>query len=122
MDLNQLMNLPGALAAFTFTDKGDLTAHVVREGSEITPEVLDLLAHSCVANIAVATMEARGWEALTGQKGFEPLQGFSMIGLEWSVVLTGRCGVIMKNRDVNYEDAFNAIGACGAAQHLQGAA
>ncbi len=102
MDLKQLMNLPGALAAFTYTDKGDLTDHVVREGSEITREVLDLLAHSCVANIAIATLEARGWEALTGQKGFEPLQGFSMIGLEWSVVLTGRCGVIMKNRDVNY--------------------
>lgn len=122
MNLDQLMDLPGALAAFTYTDKGDLTDHRVREGSEITKEVLDLLAHSCVANIAIATLEARGWEALTGQKGFEPLQGFSMIGLEWSAVVTGRCGVIMKNRDVNYEDAFKAIEACGVTQRMQGAA
>ncbi len=122
MDLNKLMNLPGALAAFTFTDKGDLKDHAVRDGSEIAREVLDLLAHWCVANIAIATMEARGWEALTGQKGFEPLQGFSMIGLEWSVVLASGCGVIMKNRDVNYEDAFNAVAACAAAQQMQGAA
>ena len=122
MNLDQLMDLPGALAAFSYTDKGDLTDHRVREGSEITPQVLDLLAHSCVANMAIATLEARGWEALTGQKGFEPLQGFSMVGLEWSAVVNGRCCVIMKNRDVNYEDAFNAVKACGAAQHAQGAA
>lgn len=115
MNLDQLMDLPGALAAFSYTDKGDLIDHRVREGSEITPQVLDLLAHSCIANMAVATLEARGWEALTGQMGFEPLQGFSMVGLEWSVVVNGRCGVIMKNRDVNYEAAFNAVQACSAA-------
>jgi hypothetical protein len=37
-----------------------------------------------------------------------------MVGLEWSAVVNGRCGVIMRNRDVNYETAFNAIQACGA--------
>lgn len=115
MNLDQLMDIPGALAAFTYTDKGDLTDHRVREGTEITPQVLDLLGHSCVANMAVATLEARGWENLTGQKGFEPLQGFSMVGLEWSAVVNGRCGVIVKNRDVNYEATFNAIQACSAA-------
>lgn len=114
MNLDQLMDIPGALAAFTYTDKGDLTDHRVREGTEVTPQVLDLLAHSCVANMAVATLEARGWENLTGQKGFEPLQGFSMVGLEWSAVVNGHCGVIVKNRDVNYETAFNAIQACAA--------
>lgn len=114
MNLDQLMNLPGALAAFSYTDKGDLVDYRVREGSEITREVLDLLAHSCIANMAIATLEARGWEALTGQKGFEPLQGFSLVGLEWSVVVNGHCGVIMKNRDVDYEEAFSAVEACGA--------
>ena len=115
MDLSKLMEVPGVMAAFTYTDKGDLTGQIIKEGNELTPQVLDLLAHSCVANMAVATLEARGWEALTGQKGFEPLQGFSMVGLEWSAVVNGRCGVIMRNRDVNYEAAFNAIQACSAA-------
>ena len=114
MTLDQMMDLPGALAAFTYTDKGDIKEHRIREGTEITPQILDLLAHSCVANIAVATLEARGWESLTGQKGFEPLQGFSMVGLEWSVVVNGRCGVILKNRDVNYEASFDAIHTCAA--------
>ena len=115
MNLELLMDIPGALAAFTYTDKGDLVDHRVREGTEITPQVLDLLAHSCVANMAVATLEARGWENLTGQKGFEPLQGFSMVGLEWSAVVNGRCGVIVRNRDADYEAAFGAIQACAAA-------
>jgi roadblock/LC7 domain-containing protein len=106
------MGLSGALAAFTYTDKGDLKDHRIREGTEITSQVLDLLAHSCVANMAVATLEARGWESLTGQKGFEPVQGFSMIGLEWSAVVNGNCGVVVKNRDVDYEATFNAIQSC----------
>lgn len=114
MTLDQMMDLPGALAAFTYTDKGDISDHRIREGTEITPQMLDLLAHSCVANIAVATLEARGWESLTGQKGFEPLQGFTMVGLEWSVVTGHRCGLVLKNRDVNYEESFNAVHACTA--------
>ena len=112
MNIDQLMGLSGALAAFAYTDKGDLKDHRIREGTEITSQVLDLLAHSCVANMAVATLEARGWESLTGQKGFEPVQGFSMIGLEWSAVVNGNCGVVVKNRDVDYEATFNAIQSC----------
>ena len=109
MDLEKMMALPGAMAAFTFSDKGDLQNHVVREGTELPPQVLDLLARSCVANLAIAGMEARGWEAVTGQPGFYPLKGFSVVGLEWSVVVDGNCGVVVKNRDADYEATFNAL-------------
>lgn len=111
MDLNKMMDLPGALAAFTYSDKGELQSHVLREGTELTPQVLDLLAHSCVANQAIASMEARGWETVTGQGGFQPLKGFSVVGLEWSVVVNGNCGVVVRNRDVDYEASFNAVQA-----------
>ena len=109
MNLDKMMDLPGALAAFTYSDKGELQSHVLREGTELTPQVLDLLAHSCVANLAIASMEARGWEAVTGQTGFQPLKGFSVVGLEWSVVVNGNCGVVVRNRDVDYEATFNAV-------------
>lgn len=109
MELQKMMDLPGALAAFSFTDRGVLTDHVAREGTEITRQVLELLAHSCVANLAIASMEAMGWEAVTGQGGFQPLQGFSAIGLEWSVVISGNRGVVIKNRDVDYEASFAAL-------------
>lgn len=109
MDLDKMMDLPGALAAFAYSDKGELQSHVLREGTELTPDVLDLLARSCVANQAIAGMEARGWEALTGQTGFQPLKGISVIGLEWSVVANGNYGVVVRNRDVDYEATFNAL-------------
>lgn len=112
MDLQKLMDLPGALAAFTYTDKGELQSHMLREGTELTAQVLDLLSRSCVANLAIASLEARGWEAVTGQTGFQPLKGFSVVGLEWSVVVDGNCGVVVKNRDADYEAAFNALQAC----------
>lgn len=109
MNLDKMMDLPGALAAFTYSDKGELQSHVLREGTELTPQVLDLLARSCVANLAIASMEARGWEAVTGQTGFQPLKGFSVVGLEWSVVVNGNCGVVARNRDIDYEATFNAV-------------
>jgi roadblock/LC7 domain-containing protein len=111
MDLQKLMELPGALAAFTYSDKGDLLSHVLREGTELSAQVLDLLSRSCVANLAIAGMEARGWEAVTGQGGFQPLKGFSVVGLEWSVVVNGNNGVVVKNRDADYEATFNALQA-----------
>jgi roadblock/LC7 domain-containing protein len=111
MDLQKLMELPGALAAFTYSDRGDLQSHALREGTELTPQVLDLLARSCIANQAIAGLEARGWETLTGQAGFLPLQGFSVVGLEWSVVVNGNCGVVVRNRDADYEASFNALQA-----------
>jgi roadblock/LC7 domain-containing protein len=109
MNLDKMMDLPGAMAAFSYSDKGDLLAHVLREGTDLTPQVLDLLAHSCVANQAIASLEARGWEAVTGQGGFQPLQGFSVVGLEWSVVVSGNHGVVVKNRDVDYEATLSAL-------------
>lgn len=109
MNLEKMMELPGAMAAFTFNDRGELQSHVLREGTELTAQVLDLLTRSCVANLAIAGMEARGWEAVTGQGGFQPLKGFSVVGLEWSVVVNGNCGVVVKNRDADYEASFNAL-------------
>lgn len=111
MDLQKLMDLPGALAAFTYSDRGDLQAHLLREGTEITAQMLDLLSRSCVANLAIAGLEARGWEALTGQSGFQPLRGFSVVGLEWSVVVNGNSGVVVRNRDADYEAAFDVLQA-----------
>ena len=111
MDLQKLMELPGALAAFTYSDKGELRSHQLREGTELSAEMLDLLSRSCVANQAIAGLEARGWESLTGQTGFQPLRGFSVVGLEWSVVADGNCGVVVRNRDVDYEATFKALQA-----------
>lgn len=112
MSLDQLMQVPGVMAAFQYSDKGDLVGHHLKEGTELTPQILDLLAHTCVANMAVATLEARGWEAMTGQSGFEPIQGFSLVGLDWSAVVGRNFGLVVRNRDADYEAAFAALAKC----------
>jgi roadblock/LC7 domain-containing protein len=107
--LDSLMGLEGAAAAFEFSDTGELTDHRVAEGSRLTPDTLDLLAHVFVANIAIATMQARGWENTTGQGGFYPVQGFTLVGLEWSAVGNGHRGVVLKNDVADFEAAFEAL-------------
>ena len=107
--LDTLMNLEGADAAFAFSPAGELTDHRLAEGSNLKPDSLDLLAHTFVANIAIATMQARGWESTTGQTGFYPIQGFTLVGLEYSTVGNGECGVVLRNDTADFEAAFAAL-------------
>lgn len=108
-DLKKLMNLPGALAAFEFSDRGELGAHEIASGSALDADSLDLLCHVCVANIAIATMQARGWEKMTGAQGFYPIEGFTLVGFEWTAVATENRGVVMSNDQVDYERAYAAL-------------
>ena len=105
-NLDRLMDLEGASAAFEFSDTGELKDHRVAEGSNLTPETLDLLAHVFVANIAIATMQARGWEKTTGQGGFYPITGFTLVGFEWSTVGNGHRGVVLRNDVADFEAAY----------------
>lgn len=108
-DLQKLMELPGALAAFEFSDRGELGEHRIAAGSVLTASTLDLLCHVCVANIAIATMQARGWEQMTGAQGFYPIEGFTLVGFEWTAVATENRGVVMANDQADYERAYAAL-------------
>lgn len=109
-DLDRLMALPGAIAAFRFSDRGELLASQVSDGGDLTDTVLDLLSHVCVANISIATMQARGWESMTGSEGFYPVGGFTMVGLDWSAVTLGNRGVVLANDRADYQAAYDALG------------
>ena len=91
VDLEPLMQLPGAQAAFQMNDRGELQQHLLAAGSPLDEISLDLLAHMCVANNAIATMQARGWEANADSKGFYPVDGFTMIGMDWSAAGCATC-------------------------------
>jgi len=110
-DLDSLMAIDGAVAAFRFSSKGELLESRTADGEEFTATVLDLLSHVCVANMAIATMQARGWENMTGMGGFYPVQGFTMVGFDWTVVVNDEFGVIMPNNKVDYDAAYAALGA-----------
>ena len=108
-DLEQLLALDGAIAAFRFSSKGELQESRTEDDSEFNDSVLDLVSHVCVANTALATMQARGWENMTGMGGFYPIQGFAMVGFDWTVVATDEYAVIMENNKVDYEAAYAAL-------------
>jgi len=110
-DLDKLITLNGAVAAFSFSSKGELQESRISEGSEMNDTILDLVAHVCVANTSIATMQARGWENVTGMGGFYPIKGFSLIGFDWTVIANEEAGVIMPNDQVDYEAAYAALEA-----------
>ncbi len=108
-DLDKLINLDGVIAAFSFSSKGELQESRINEGSEMNDTILDLVAHVCVANTSIATMQARGWENVTGMGGFYPVKGFSLIGFDWTVIANEEAGVIMPNDKADYEAAYTAL-------------
>ncbi|MDZ7663478.1 DUF2173 family protein [Thiohalophilus sp.] len=110
-DLEKLINLDGAVAAFSFSSKGELQESRLSADSEMNDTILDLVAHVCVANTSIATMQARGWENVTGSGGFYPVKGFSLIGFDWTVIANEEAGVIMPNDKVDYEAAYAALEA-----------
>jgi len=108
-DLDGLMNLPGAIAAFTFADSGELQEYKVLDNTGVDQNTLDMLCHVCVANLSIATMQARGWEALTGMGGFYPVGGFTLIGMDWSAVVQSGAGVVLDNARADYDAAYAAL-------------
>jgi roadblock/LC7 domain-containing protein len=129
--LDDLMRLPGAMAAFEFRGSGELLEHRIAYPDRINPTTLDLLAHMCSANTSIATMQARGWEQMTAMKGFYPVQEFTLIGFDWSVVVSGLrrerhkqagrsslppfTGVVLANESADYEAAFALLEGGGPA-------
>lgn len=108
-DLNRLMSLPGAAGAFKYSAKGELLEHRIAPGNDLNETVLDLLCHVCVANMAIATMQARGWEKMTGMQGFYPIEGFSFVGFDWTAIVNDGYGVVLPNARVDFEAAYAAL-------------
>jgi roadblock/LC7 domain-containing protein len=121
--LDELMKLPGAMAAFEFRGSGELLEQRIAYPERINESTIDLLAHMCAANMSIATMQARGWEKVTHMKGFYPIQEFTLLGFDWSVVVSGLnrerlkdragktslppfTGVVLANEKADYEAAF----------------
>lgn len=108
-DLDTLNELPGALAAFDFDGDGKLVNSRIRDAEVIDEDTLDLLGHLCIANMAMAAMQARGWEGMSDVRGFYPVKGFTFVGLDWSTVARGRQAVVLDNDDADFDAAYKAL-------------
>lgn len=111
VELEKLMALDGAIGAFKMTESGELVDHKVSLEGELNETILDLLCHVCVANMAIATMQARGWEKMTGMEGFYPVNGFSLVGFEWTAIVNGEYGVVISNDKTDFEAAYAELNA-----------
>ena len=123
--LDELMRLPGAMAAFEFRGSGELLEQRIAYLDRLSAATLDLLAHMCAANMSIATMQMRGWEQVTAMTDFYPVQQFTLIGFDWSVVVSGLhreqrkregksslppfLGVVVANESADYEATFAAL-------------
>jgi roadblock/LC7 domain-containing protein len=114
--LSDLVDNTGVLAAIEFAADGTLTDHATAPRTRLTAESLDLLAHMCAANMSTATLQARGWQAVTGMNGFEPVDVVTLVGFEWSVSVLairdetassvqGYRGIVYRNEGADYEAA-----------------
>ncbi len=104
-DLHKAMSIPGAFAAGEFDETGNLKNYV----GDISLQAAKIAALMCAANKATARMQAAGWTAYTGKDGFEPITGFAVSGPENSALIAGSVGVFVKNKDADFDKAFQVL-------------
>lgn len=109
-NVKDLASIQGAIAEFTFSPSGMVVESSVQDPDRLDANTLDLLGHVCVANLAISNMQARGWEQISEMKGFYPVEGFSFIGTNLSVVSRGAQAVVLDNENADYDAAFKAMG------------
>lgn len=86
--LDDLATLPGTMAVFSFLSGGTLLEQRINNNELFSAEALALLARMCAANLAMAQMQASGWQRRGEMESFIPLRQFSLLGLEWTVVVS----------------------------------
>ncbi|ANJ67900.1 hypothetical protein A9404_11395 [Halothiobacillus diazotrophicus] len=108
--MSELTQVPGAIAGFTFSQTGELIESDIKPGNhELDESTLGLLAHICVANMAISNMQATGWEKSSDLKGFHPVEGFTFVCVDVSVVSRGHQAIVLINHGADYDKAFRAL-------------
>lgn len=103
--LDQLMELPGAIAAVSFNDRGEVSDF----RGDLTDDLASMAGQMCSANMAIFRMQADGWTRLTGQKGFLPEKGFAFMGLDYAVTALDGEAVFMRKADADFDRAFEVL-------------
>ncbi|OYY74597.1 MAG: hypothetical protein B7Y40_04455 [Gammaproteobacteria bacterium 28-57-27] len=109
MNEHILARVPGALAYFVFSAEGQRLSSVTTDAGRLDESTLDLLGHVCVANKAIANMEMRGWEGVSGIAGFYPVESFVFVGVNLSVVAGSSHAFVLDNEGADYETAQRVL-------------
>ncbi|MFA9462350.1 DUF2173 family protein [Thiohalorhabdus methylotrophus] len=104
-NLDQLMELPGAIASIEFNSDGELKDF----RGDLTDDLAAMAAQMCAANMGIFRMQADGWGRLTGQTGFLPEKGFAFMGLDYAVASYENQAVFLRKNDADYDRAFQVM-------------
>ena len=105
--LDELMSLPGVYGAIEFSCMGEL----VEIRGDLKPDLAELVAHMCAANMAIYRMQASGWTKLTGQQGFLPERGFAFVTLDNVVMGMNGNAILAHSKDFDYDAAYQRFNA-----------
>jgi roadblock/LC7 domain-containing protein len=103
--LDQLMELPGAVAAVSFNESGEVSDF----RGDLTDDLASMAGQMCSANMAIFRMQADGWSRLTGQTGFMPEKGFAFMGLDYAVAAMDGQAVFLRKSDADFDRAFQVL-------------
>lgn len=104
--LDQLMELPGAIAAVVFTPTGEVSDF----RGDLTDDLAAMAGQMCAANMAIFRMQADGWSRLTKQQGFLPEKGFAFMGLDFAVAAYEDKAVFLRKAEADFDRAFQVMG------------
>lgn len=104
-DLKKAMGIPGAYAAGEFSATGELLNYM----GNISIQAAKMAAQMCAANLMMGKMQSSGWTAYTGKEGFEPATGFAVSGPENSALIVGNVGVFVRNKETDFDRAFEIL-------------
>jgi roadblock/LC7 domain-containing protein len=105
--LDELMGLPGAIAAITFAEDGEIRDF----RGDLTDDLAAMAGQMCASNLGIFRMQADGWSRLTGQKGFLPEKGFAFMGLDFIVAAGEEQAVFLRKAQADFDRAFQLLGA-----------
>jgi len=103
--LQELLALPGAVAAGEFSDDGRLIAYA----GDISEKKALMAAMMCAANKAMGNMQAMGWSMHTGKEGFFPVLGFAVAGGRYAVCVLGNVGVFLELEKADFDKTFEVL-------------
>ncbi len=103
--LDQVMELPGAIAAVEFSPTGEVNDF----RGDLTDDLAGMAGQMCAANMAIFRMQADGWSRLTKQEGFLPEKGFAFMGLDYAVAAYENKAVFMRKADADFDRALRTM-------------
>lgn len=104
-NLERLMELSGAVAAYELTPGGEL----VNYHGDVNKDIAGLVARMCAANTLMGATQAETFSRVSGMK-WTPFHGWAVASGDYSVCVMGHIGVFVETAKADFNDIFRILG------------